>query len=220
MGATLPAVSRWVEATKAGMSRTGFLYAANIAGAVFGCLLAGFDLLRVYDLRVATYTAAMINIGVALLALILANRAPSVAALYERRQSAVTDRRYGSVYLAIGLSGLSALGAQVVWTRLLSLLLGVTVYTESAIATAFFASYRAMFVPTAFIDAGNTTRVKTFRTPAQEASRKSSDNERERKREYLLPDRDGECDRKAGSWPGPRFFRQVESQASKTAGID
>ena len=32
-----------------GVSWLGFLYGANIAGAVFGCLLSGFYLLRVYD---------------------------------------------------------------------------------------------------------------------------------------------------------------------------
>ena len=38
MGATLPAVSRWVETTPQGISWLGFFYGGNIAGAVFGCL--------------------------------------------------------------------------------------------------------------------------------------------------------------------------------------
>jgi spermidine synthase len=41
------------------------------------------------------------------------------------------------VYVAIGLSGLTALGAEVIWTRILSLLFGGTVYTFSIIAAAF-----------------------------------------------------------------------------------
>ena len=41
------------------------------------------------------------------------------------------------VYVAIALSGLTALGAEVVWTRLLSLLLGATVYTFSIILAVF-----------------------------------------------------------------------------------
>jgi spermidine synthase len=40
-------------------------------------------------------------------------------------------------YVVIGLSGMSALGAEVVWTRLLSLLLGGTVYTFSVILAVF-----------------------------------------------------------------------------------
>ena len=42
-----------------------------------------------------------------------------------------------AVYLAIALSGMSALGAEVVWTRLLSLMLGGTVYTFSIILAVF-----------------------------------------------------------------------------------
>jgi spermidine synthase len=41
------------------------------------------------------------------------------------------------VYFAIALSGLCALGAEVVWTRLLSLMLGATVYTFSIILAVF-----------------------------------------------------------------------------------
>ena len=48
MGATLPAIARWVETTPTGVSWLGFFYGSNIAGAVFGCLLAGFYLLRVH----------------------------------------------------------------------------------------------------------------------------------------------------------------------------
>ena len=51
MGATLPAIARWVETTPEGVSWLGFFYGGNIAGAVLGSLLAGFYLLRVYDMR-------------------------------------------------------------------------------------------------------------------------------------------------------------------------
>ncbi len=61
MGATLPAIARWMETSPVGVSRLGFFYGANIAGAVFGCLLAGFVLLRLYDVALATYVAAAIN---------------------------------------------------------------------------------------------------------------------------------------------------------------
>src|SRR5262249_53154845 len=60
MGATLPAIARWIESTPQGVSWLGFFYGGNIAGAVFGCLLAGFYLLRVHDMGTATYVAAAI----------------------------------------------------------------------------------------------------------------------------------------------------------------
>src|SRR5262245_43603802 len=67
MGATLPAISRWVETTPRGISWLGFFYGGNLAGAVFGSLLAGFYLLRVHDMVVATYVAVAINVVIALI---------------------------------------------------------------------------------------------------------------------------------------------------------
>jgi spermidine synthase len=204
MGATLPAVARWVETTPQGVSWLGFFYGANIAGAVLGCLLAGFHLLRVHDIATATYMAVWINLSVVLIALGLS--APItvlfwipaiVAGLYDcsaiiyacsprhgrfflsnidlGKTAAIAiwvhlalivialvlalvlrptttfqtvgengtgksiERAPGAwaVYLAIGFSGMGALGAEVVWTRLMSLIFGGTVYTFSIILAVF-----------------------------------------------------------------------------------
>ncbi|HVZ21323.1 MAG TPA: hypothetical protein VG871_09695, partial [Vicinamibacterales bacterium] len=62
MGATLPAIARWVERTPRGVSWLGFFYGGNTLGAVAGCLLAGFYLLRVHDMAVATFCAVAINV--------------------------------------------------------------------------------------------------------------------------------------------------------------
>ena len=136
MGASLPAIGRWVESTPTGVSWLGLFYGGNIAGAVFGCLFAGFYLLRVHDMSTATYVAAAINVGVALASFALRSRA-----VYEPRlpQDVKVERPQGAwpVYTAIGLSGLCALGAEVVWTRLLALMLGATVYTFSIILAVF-----------------------------------------------------------------------------------
>jgi spermidine synthase len=134
MGASLPAIARWVRATPRGVSRLGLLYGANIAGAVFGCLLAGFYLLRFHDMAVATYAAAALNGMVALVAAVWAMQAPAAGAV---RRQVLPPRGSWPVYTAIALSGLCALGAEVVWTRLLSLLLGATVYTFSIILAVF-----------------------------------------------------------------------------------
>ncbi len=138
MGASLPAIARWIETTRRDVSRLGYLYSANIAGAVLGCLLAGFYLLRIHDMAVATYAAASINFAVALLSLTLVSRvkhAPPESATTHHHAPQAPGATL--VYLAIALSGLCALGAEVVWTRLLSLLLGGTVYTFSIILAVF-----------------------------------------------------------------------------------
>jgi spermidine synthase len=137
MGATLPAVARWVEASPRGIAWLGFFYGGNIAGAVLGCLLAGFYLLRVYDMATATYAAAAINLAVAVISLLMARATPFSAPVdiaHQRPEAAAAPR---SIYVAIGLSGLGALGAEVVWTRLLSLMIGGTVYTFSIILAVF-----------------------------------------------------------------------------------
>jgi len=138
MGATLPAVARFLEATPRGISWLGILYTGNIAGAVFGSLFAGFYLLRVYDMAIATYVAVTINGVIGLIALAVARAIPYRAARAEPKaaQSARTPTAW-AVYVTIALSGLTALGAQVIWTRLLSLILGPSVYTFSIILAVF-----------------------------------------------------------------------------------
>src|SRR5215208_5546528 len=76
MGATLPAIARWVETTPRGVAWLGYFYGGNLAGAVAGSLLAGFYLLRLYDMPTATYAAVALNVLVALVALAIASRAP------------------------------------------------------------------------------------------------------------------------------------------------
>ena len=139
MGASLPAVARFVETTPRGVSWLGLLYSANIAGAVTGCVLAGFYLLRVHDMAFATYIAAAIDVAVALLALAMARSSGRwmQAGSEDRDLSVRRAPGAGFVYAAIAFSGLTALGAEVVWTRLLSLLLGATVYTFSIILAVF-----------------------------------------------------------------------------------
>ena len=135
MGATLPAMSRWVESTPQGVSWLGFFYGGNIGGGVIGCLLAGFYLLRVHDSAFATYVAVALNVLVAALALLIAKTTP-----YETVVTpAPLERAAGgwAVYVAIALSGFTALGAEVIWTRVLSLLFGATVYTFSLILAVF-----------------------------------------------------------------------------------
>lgn len=143
MGATLPAISRFVEATPRGVSWLGFFYGGNIAGGVVGCLLAGYYLLRLHDVVVATTVALALNVAVAAAAWALAGKMK-----YEARDTApvasvvkpkLFDAPPGSmpVYITIALSGFTALGSEVVWTRLLSLNLGATTYTFSLILAVF-----------------------------------------------------------------------------------
>jgi len=158
MGATLPAISRYVESTPAGTAWLGVFYGGNIVGAVVGCLAAGFYLLRKFDLTTASLVAVALNALVAGAALLLSRRAPydgtahasadaadrAAKASAPETAEAVTSVPGGiatwqprGVYIAIALSGLTALGAEVVWTRLLSLMFGATTYAFSVILAVF-----------------------------------------------------------------------------------
>lgn len=152
MGATLPAVARWVKASRDGLSSLGFFYGANTFGAVLGSLLAGLCLLPFFDVVVATCVAAAINVSVAAGAWVLALRTKN-----EERRTENEERTTGSPllphssfsvlrssfpgsrtpYIVVGLSGLTALGAEVVWTRWLGLLFGPTTYTFSILLAVF-----------------------------------------------------------------------------------
>ncbi|HUF74987.1 MAG TPA: fused MFS/spermidine synthase [Longimicrobiales bacterium] len=138
MGATLPAIARWVETTPRGVSWLGFFYGGNTFGAVLGCLLAGFYLLRVHDVAIATYAAVGLNVLVAVAGLALAR-----FTVYQRTDTAEGPHPAAMapggrlVLVAIGISGATALGAEVVWTRLMSLNFGGTTYTFSLILASF-----------------------------------------------------------------------------------
>lgn len=146
MGATLPALSRWIDMTPRGVSWLGFFYAGNTAGAVIGSLLAGFYLLRVYDLTTATLVAVALNGVVAALAFLVASssahesqQAPLAAAGEREPAMEIEARRVErrAIFLTVALSGFTALSAEVLWTRVLSLLFGGTTYTFSLILAGF-----------------------------------------------------------------------------------
>jgi spermidine synthase len=142
MGASLPAISRFISATPRGVAWWGWLYAGNTLGAVGGCLLAGFYLLRLHDLAFATYVAVTINLAIAIASFALAMAAPATSLTVEEASmpSATPDDADGGplpVYLVIGLSGAAALGAEVVWTRQLGMLFDGTTYAFSLILAVF-----------------------------------------------------------------------------------
>jgi spermidine synthase len=141
MGATLPLIARWVESTPAAAAWWGYFYGSNIGGGVLGCFLAGFYLLRVYDMSIASYLAAAINfiVGAAAFGILgVVGDQPVVPVAATEAPAPAGPRPWG-VYFSIGISGLTALGAEVVWTRLLSLMLGPTTYTFSIILGVFLA---------------------------------------------------------------------------------
>lgn len=156
MGASLPAIVRWIKSTPKGVSWWGWLYGVNTAGAVLGCLFAGFLLLRIFNVSIATYAAVAVNAIVAAGSFWLSSRTPAQTSLDELDEVEVKEEsaqpapepalatnfsgKSGSnwnVYVTIALSGACALGAEVIWTRNIAMMLGPTVYVFSIILAVF-----------------------------------------------------------------------------------
>jgi len=80
--------------------------------------------------------AVALNVSVALIGLLLSKTTPNATA---ESDAGEVRRAPGAraVYIAIALSGFTALAAQVLWTRLLSLTFGATAYTFSLILGGF-----------------------------------------------------------------------------------
>lgn len=142
MGATLPIVAQWLQGEKRPAVSLGTLYAANILGGVAGCLLTAFVILRYWDVLVGTYIAVTVNTTAALLAWRLASTHPVRRDM--ARQTGDGDTALSSATLpflacVLACSGFTALGAEVVWTRLLGLILGGTIYTFAIILAVYLA---------------------------------------------------------------------------------
>ena len=135
MGATLPVIARSLDYGRA--NRIGLLYMANLAGGAVGTALAGFYLLRVYDTLVATAIAVSINLVLALVFWFLGRNATDAT----QTEAAASEPVMAApvFYVAAALSGVTSLGAEVIWTRQLSLLFGASVYTFSLILSVFLA---------------------------------------------------------------------------------
>src|SRR6185503_17877146 len=116
MGATLPSIARLFAAQERSMSGLATLYAANTVGAVAGSVVTGFYLLPRWDVMVASGVAATVNFAIGAVALRVAPTRAS-APEPERHEAAAGASSARAVYAVAALSGMTALGAQVVWTR-------------------------------------------------------------------------------------------------------
>jgi spermidine synthase len=138
MGATLPAVASWTRLTRAGAARLGALYATNTGGAVVGAMLAGFYLLRAHDAHVATFVAVALDVAVGLACFALAATTQPIATETETQPAPAPNAETNwPILVASSLSGATALSAEILWTRHLSLLFGGTVYAFALILSVF-----------------------------------------------------------------------------------
>ncbi len=144
MGATLPVLCRFAVRSEERIGwSVGGLYAVNTFGAACGCFLAAFVLLERFGVSTTTYVAAAGNLLIAALSWWLSRRvtapAPSATAATPQAEQQQRSRPLAKlVLLAFALSGFTALAYEVVWARLLAMILrSATAQTLSTILIAF-----------------------------------------------------------------------------------
>lgn len=143
MGGTLPVLSRFVGERPARLGRNlSLLYGVNTLGAMTGALACGFVLLPRLGVTAAVLLAAAINCAVGLTAMLLPERlfGEATASQDEVSQEAPASPKLSRlVLIGIGVGGFCALGYEVLWTRMLTLVVGTSVYSFTIILVAFLA---------------------------------------------------------------------------------
>ena len=152
MGGTLPVLAERYKNKETVGRRIGLLYAFNTLGAVMGVLGAGFLLLPALGLQKTVFLAAGLNGLISLAAISMGKRerapAPPVTETVSKRAVekspsgaagfSKSDLLQKRVLLTVfALSGFSAMIYEVVWTRILTLILGSTVYSYATMLSTF-----------------------------------------------------------------------------------
>lgn len=157
MGGTLPVLTTFVSMRSRSIGgRISFLYGFNTLGAVFGTMAAGFLLLPAYSVNVSLAVAIATNTFIGLVSIILHKRValpgadggrsgPSadpapVAGEKDSGKEGAGGESLLPVKLVlwgIGISGFCALGYEVLWTRILSMVVGASVYGFTVMLVAF-----------------------------------------------------------------------------------
>lgn len=176
MGATLPLLARHAVQRDAQVGRrTAFLYAFNSLGAVAGALAAGFLLLPRIGLERTVWLGAFINCIAFAIAALLARRMRYPLATFdtqppERTQHQRNDLANGRA-LARGprwilpimlLSGGVSFIYEVLWTRMLSIVLGSSVFAFASMLASVLAGIAAGSAIAGVIARNRTLAARAF----------------------------------------------------------
>jgi len=137
MGGTLPVLGEAVTAGMAGLGhRVALVYGVNTLGAALGAALGAFVLLPVLGHRGTLGVALAVTASVALLAW----RAGHGRTVTRARPAAAAPARWRPSRLlaaAAGVSGLAALGLEVLWTRMFAQVFHNSVYSFGIVLVTF-----------------------------------------------------------------------------------
>jgi spermidine synthase len=174
MGATLPLLARHaVHSPEQIGQRIGMLYASNTLGAVLGALLAAFVLLPALGLQRSVWTGAALNLLVFLLAAWIAQRRPvDAAAVPAPPTPAATDAAADHGRWALPgkrwilplmlFSGAVSFTYEVLWTRMLSHIVGSSIYAFGVMVSSFLAGIAAGGAVGAWLASSRTRAINAW----------------------------------------------------------
>jgi len=149
MGMTLPLMCRIVIGQDQAIGRhLSWLYGVNTLGAALGALLSAYLLIGLFGLDGATYLAAVLNFVLAIAVYrmtaashVTAEQAATVVPASVQDSSLVSNAAlpYRWVLVFSFLSGFTALGYEIVWYRVLGVILHGTVYVFGTILFFYLA---------------------------------------------------------------------------------
>jgi spermidine synthase len=131
MGATLPLLSDVLIGNEKVSERTGLLYGMNTAGAVAGIVVSAFILIPSLGLHATILVGVCLNLLVGVTCF-LAGKGEKQSPVFERTKAPADP--FLSYY---ALSGFLAIGYEVLWTRILVLHLGSSVYAYAIMLSIF-----------------------------------------------------------------------------------
>ncbi|MFT5051342.1 MAG: spermidine synthase [Chlamydiales bacterium] len=152
MGATLPLLTRYAVDRASDIGRrVGILYALNTAGAVGGTLFAAFNLLPTAGLAGTVRVGVVVNFAVFVIAAVVARSAaarphdldletvedPAADQSDQTAEGATWERRVRWILPLILVSGLISFTYEVLWTRLVSHVLGGSVQAFATMLASF-----------------------------------------------------------------------------------
>ncbi len=147
MGATLPVLARAVGARQAGKNSITTLYACNLAGAIAGTIAAGFFLLPYFGVRATIWIAAATNVLIGVVAFLIDAKAGNLDTVVEQDIDEKIISTPASVAAAGArfwltcavISGFVTISMQIVWSRVLAMIIGSSTYAFSIVLALFLA---------------------------------------------------------------------------------
>lgn len=159
MGATLPVLCRFYvhELSHLGR-RAGLLYGFNTIGGAAGALLCGFFLVKYLGPATGLNMVVLINVFIGAVCLLIARRKfswgdgsdalvfwgaaasvqlPAYEATAAPEPTPYEKRRWRGALIIFAVSGFCAMACEVIWTRLLGLLMGPTTYSFTIVLVVF-----------------------------------------------------------------------------------